>query len=141
MPTTEQPTVPATTYLTYPAAAAALYPATNSQNFNFNIYNNNNMIIPNQQINNTFDYIHHHHHPYQPYVKQNSNNNTSSTTTTTSNNTSLYPNMIKSKRSGHVSKSRVNVKHRNSFTSSTCTENQINLAKSCPNCSRYWRNW
>ena len=38
----------------------------------------------------------------------------------------------KSKRSGHVSKvHRVNTKR---------TIDQINLQKSCPNCSKYWRN-
>lgn len=53
---------------------------------------------------------------YQQYVK---------------NKTDIY--QSKSRRSGHVSKShRVSAKR--------TTIDQINLQKSCPNCSKYWRN-
>ena len=143
MPTniqTEQQTATTTTttatYLTYPAyspapipavAAAAALPSATSYLNTYNHLNTTNMIIPNQQIINTFDY-----HQYDNNISNNNNNNNKQQ----NNNHNYYPNMVKSKRSGYVSKSRNNV-----IVKRTTVDNQINLAKSCPNCSRYWRNW
>jgi hypothetical protein len=135
--TPEQQTATATaTYLTYPAYSpapvpAALPSATSYLN-TYNHLNTTNMIIPNQQIINTFDY-----HQYDNNNNNNNNNsNNKQQQNNNNNNTNYYPNMVKSKRSGYVSKSRNNV-----IVKRTTVDNQINLAKSCPNCSRYWRNW
>ena len=72
-----------------------------------------------QNVENEQRVNHNYHH--QQY---NNNNNKNKTDV-------YYPNMIRSKRSGHVSKNRVSSKR---------TTDQINLQKSCPNCSKYWRN-
>jgi hypothetical protein len=134
--TTDQQTATAATptYLTYPAyspvpvPAAALTSTTSYLN-TYNHLNTTNMIIPNQQVINTFD--------YHQYDNNNSSTNNNKHQNNNNNSTNYYPNMVKSKRSGYVSKSRSS----NVIVKRTTVDNQINLAKSCPNCSRYWRNW
>ena len=135
MPTIEQQP----NYLSY------TYPTTPS-NFinpsNFNIFNYATpatmsaptSLIPSPQIAITTSPL------LQPPVQQ---VNTIYTTQRFTNQTNAYQQYIKnnkpdiyypkSKRSGHVSKNhRVNTKR--------ATIDQINLQKSCPNCSKYWRN-
>ena len=161
MPSIEQ----ASSYLPYSysiaAAAAAISttptPVTNSNNFNvqstnFNAYTlaaANQLIMTSPPHRQQQQKQQHHQQQQQSQfffqsLAQESqpiqanfhpfNSSSSSSNTKSNNNRSeaYYPNMIRSKRSGHVSKSRVLVKR--------SAVDQINLQKSCPNCSRYWRN-
>jgi hypothetical protein len=151
MPSIEQ----ASSFLPYPypaAISAAPAPVTNSnynvQSTNFNAYT---LAVVNQLKNASPP---HRQQPQQHRQQQsqffsqgltqenqpiqanfhaiNSNISNSNTRSNSNRSEAYYPNMIRSKRSGHVSKSRVLVKR--------SSVDQINLQKSCPNCSRYWRN-
>lgn len=149
MPSIEQ----ATNYFPYPytpaAAAAAVAPLSNFDSYTIATGNQLTKASPSRH--------HHHSHHHQQHQRQQQQQQSQfmfhglvQTTQTSyhayssssssgggggknsSRSEAFYPNMVRSKKSGHVSKNRAMGKRGST--------DQINLQKSCPNCSRYWRN-